>query len=198
MPIPVFIASSERFQEVEWLTEFSIRENTTSDVDIRIVRPDWYGMQESGCTGFTNVRWAIPQLCRELGYEFGIYLDVDMLVLGDIAELWAYRQSGKRVVLEDGSDEVSICCATLQYPEKTFIHTRHKGTFPRGYDVPSIPLTWNSEDAICDGAKLVHYTSLKHQPWFYDHFNKEAVDLYASYCDRHRAKSDARSHRVNQ
>lgn len=198
MTIPVFIASSNRFEEVEWLTEFSIRENTSADVDIRIVRPEWYGMQESGCTGFTNVRWTIPQLCRELEYEFGIYLDVDMLVLGDIAELWSYRKQGKRVVLEDGSDEVSVCCATLQYPDKAFVHTRHKGTFPRGYDIAVIPDEWNCEDAIKPGAKLIHYTSLDHQPWFYNHFNKEAVDLYASYCDRYRAKLDGRGYQTYQ
>lgn len=197
MTIPIFIASSNRFEEVEWLTDFSIRENTDSDVSIHIVRPEWVGMQEHGCTGFTNVRWAIPQLCRELGYEFGIYLDVDMLVVGDIADLWAYRQKGKRVVLEDGSDEVSICCASLRYPDKKFLHTRHKGTLPRGEDVKAIPLIWNVEDRLTPDAKIVHYTSLDHQPWFYDHFNKEAIDLYASYCDRYRAESDPRSYRAN-
>lgn len=196
--IPIFIASSQRFEEVEWLTDFSIRENTDSEVMIHIVRPEWFGMQESGCTGFTNVRWAIPQLCRELGYEFGIYLDVDMLVLGDIRDLWEYRRLGRRVVLEDGSDEVSICCATLWYPDKTFIHTRHKGTFHRGNDLPLIPKEWNSEDGIVDGAKLIHYTSLDHQPWFYDHPDEKAVALYASYCNRYRSEPDARRNSINQ
>ena len=68
--IPIFIASSDRFESTEWLTDFSIRENTDAEVMIHIVRPQWWGMQESGCTGFANVRFAIPQLCRQLGYDY--------------------------------------------------------------------------------------------------------------------------------
>jgi len=196
--IPIFIASSERFEEVEWLTDISIRQNTDSEVEIHIVRPQWFGMQEHGCTGFTNVRFAIPQLCRELGYEFGIYLDVDMLVLGDIAELWEYRKKGKRAVLEEGSDEVSVCCSSLRYPDKKVLHARHKGTLPRGDDAPTIPLVWNVEDQVKPNAKIVHYTSLDHQPWFNNHFNKEAAALYASYCDRYRTELDGRSNRADK
>lgn len=198
MTIPIFIASSERFKDIEWLTPFSIRENTQSDTEIYIVRPEWYGMKESGCTGFTNVRWAIPQLCRELGYDFGIYLDVDMLVVGDIAELYGYAQRGKWVCLDDGSNEVSVICSTLRYPDKSVLHMRHKGTLPRGDLLPRIPSHWNVEDKITKEMRLLHFTCLKSQPWFNNHPNKEAVSLYESYRDRYRAKSDTGSDRVNR
>lgn len=181
--IPVFIASSDRFADAEWMTQDSIRQNTTSEVATYIVRPQWYGMEESGCTGFTNVRYAVPQLCRLFGYEYGIYLDVDMLVVGDIAELWAYRQYGKWVCLQDGSNEVSVICASLQYPDKSVLHTRRKGSMSGG-EVKSIPLTWNCEDSVCDGMKLLHFTDLGAQPWFFDHPNAEAVAIYKEYRER--------------
>lgn len=190
--IPIFVASSPRFADVEWMTPFSIRENTDAEVDIYVIRPEDNGMQESGCTGFTNVRWVVAQICREMGFEYGIYLDVDMLVLGDIAELWEFRRPHKWVCLEDGSDEVSIIAADLHYPDKSVIHTRHKGTLPRGDHVPLIPSTWNVEDRVEPGMKLLHFTSLDHQPWFHDHFDEEAVAVYESYCHRHRAKLDGR------
>lgn len=198
MTIPIFIASSERFKDVEWLTPFSIRENTQEDTEIYIVRPEWYGMAESGCTGFTNVRWAIPQICRELGYDFGIYLDVDMLVVGDIAELYGYRQRGKWVCLDDGSNEVSVICSSLIYPDKSVLHLRHKGTLPMGDHLPRIPLCWNVEDRVDPEMKLLHFTSLAHQPWFHTHYDKDAVGLYESYCHRYRAKSHSASNSRHQ
>lgn len=200
--IPIFIASSDRFESTEWLTDFSIRENTDAEVMIHIVRPQWWGMQESGCTGFTNVRFAIPQLCRQLGYDYGIYLDVDMIVTGDIRDLWSYRKPQKWVCLEDGSNEVSVICSTLQYPDKSILHTRHKGTFWKGCYSPDIPLSWNCEDKVTPDMNLLHFTSLDHQPWFYEHFNPEAVAVYEEYRERYnnrdRSEPDARSNRPDK
>lgn len=198
--IPIFVGSSERFASVEWMTPYSIEENTAFDVRVHVVRPARHGMKESGCTGFTHVRWAVPQLCREMGYEFGIYLDVDMLVLSDIAELWGYRKSGSWVCLRDGTDEVSVICSTLKYPDKSVLHNRHPGTLPRGFHCPEIPLSWNCEDSIQDGMKLLHFTDLKCQPWFTEHPCKEAVGIYRNYESRYRrdrAEPHARGNRKN-
>jgi hypothetical protein len=159
---------------------------------MRIVRPGWYGMCESGCTGFTNVRWAIPELLRETGHEFGIYMDVDMLVTGDIEELFEYRRRGQWVTLQDGSTEVSVICSTLKYPPRESLHLRHKGTLPVGDMLPLIPTVWNCEDQVRPGMKLLHFTDLNTQPWFYDHPDKEAVRLYESYRNRYWAKFDPR------
>lgn len=142
-------------------------------------------MREAGCTGFTNTRFAVPELCREMGYEFGIYLDCDMIVLGDITELFQYARAGQWSVLEDGSNEVSVICASLKYPPKETLHMRHKGTLPRGYDRPVIPLCWNVEDRVEPKMKLLHFTGLDTQPWFYDHPDEQAVEIYREYYGRH-------------
>ena len=88
LPIPVFIGISERFRVIEGLTERSIRAHTSNPVDIQHVYP----AVEEGCTGFSNVRYQI---------RYGIYLDPDMIVLGDIAELWSYHRPGKFVCMAD-------------------------------------------------------------------------------------------------
>ena len=188
--IPIFIAYSDRFADAEWLTEFSIRENTNEEVQIHIVRPQWYGMEESGCTGFTNVRYAVPQLCRLFGYDYGIYLDVDMLVIGDIKELWAYRKAFKWVCLEDGSNEVSVICSTLQFPDKSVLHTRHRGTL-HGARSRDIPMEWSCEDDVVEGMKLLHFTGLATQPWFHNHPDSEAVGLYEEYRARYHSRDGA-------
>jgi len=182
--IPVFIASAEKFAEVEPIVEFAIRENTSEAVDIRIVRPEWYGMKPTGCTGFTNVRYSVPELCRDLGYEYGIYLDVDMFVLGDIAELYEYRQPGKWVCLKDGSNEVSVVSAELQFPGKDKLHRYHKSQLSRD-QIPGIPMSWNVQDQCKPGMKLLHFTDLSAQPWFFPHPCAEAVAIYEDYRARY-------------
>ena len=164
MTIPIYIGSSDRFADVEWLPEYSIRRNTQADVEIHIVRPNWYGMAESGCTGFSKVRHAVPEIARNMGHLHCIYLDVDMLVLGDISELWDYRANGRWVCLLDGTTEVSV------------IDTRsHAARYPR------IPPAWNAEDQVFDGMKLLHFTDLSTQPWIADHPNRDAVEIYERY-----------------
>lgn len=163
------------------MTPYSIDRNTSSDVDIHIVRPYRYGMQEHGCTGFTNVRFTVPELCRRYGHEFGIYLDVDMLVLGDIADLWTYRQPGKWITLKDGTDEVSVISAQLEFPPAKKVHTFKKWQMNRKDQYPLIPMNWNVEDRVEPGMSLLHFTNMDTQPWFYDHPNQEAVNVYNEY-----------------
>lgn len=170
--IPIYIAISKRFDVVKGLTEKSILANTDAEVKITHLYPK----VEYGCTGFSNVRFEI---------EYGIYLDPDMIVLGDIAELWEYRKEGKWVCMKDGSTEVAVIDCKHSCRSKSQHHL-----LPMEKD---IPWEWNVEDAyrengeikFLDGVppetKLFHFTSLPHQPWFYEHPNKDAVALYEYY-----------------
>jgi len=178
--IPVFIASSSKFKDIEWLTLSTVDNGY-------VVRPGDLGMPEEGCTGFTMLRYAVPQWCRENGYPAAIYLDVDMLVLGDIQELAQYHREGKWVTLIDGSDEVSVIDAGVMLPGYRDLrrNARHRLHPPKE---ALIPLEWNCEDCVPDGAKLVHFTDLNTQPWWFDHPNEDAVRLYESHCHRHGAE----------
>ncbi|MFV1983007.1 MAG: hypothetical protein ACC657_05640 [Thiohalomonadales bacterium] len=158
--IPIFIGISKRFITTEGLTERSILKNTKANVIIEHLYPKI----ESGCTGFTNIRYDI---------RYGIYLDCDMIVLGDIEELWSYHEKNKYVCLDDGSTEVSVIDTDHLCTNKHNEHLINKSK--------TIPLTWNVKDEVIPNMKLLHFTSLATQPWFFDHPNKKAVEIYNDY-----------------
>ncbi len=160
LPIPIFIGISERFRITQGLTERSIIQNTNTPTEIKYLYPKI----EAGCTGFTNVRYEISH---------GIYLDCDMIILGDIAELWSYYEKGRFVCMEDGSTEVSVIGTSHLCRDK---HSEH--LIPKS---KTIPLSWNVKDKVIPGMKLLHFTSLATQPWFYEHPDFEAVKIYNSY-----------------
>lgn len=173
--IPIYIGISERFRFLEGMTSQSILDNTNADVEIIHLYPEI----ESGCTGFSDVRYTIKK---------GIYLDVDMVVLGDIKELWDYRKESYFVCLKDGQTEVSVIDCNHSCRNK---NEQHK--LPKKND---IPMEWNVTDAwresgkviyrqgVPENTKLFHFTALQSQPWFHDHPNKEAVKLYEHYKPR--------------
>lgn len=163
LPLKVFIGISKRFECVKGLTEYSIRANTSEEVEIVHLYPE----VESGCTGFSDVRFGIKQ---------GIYLDCDMIVLGDIAELASYHRPGKFVCIEDGSTEVAVIDCVHLCRNKFEQHKLPK--------LSIIPRAWNVEDKIEPGMKLLHFTDLKHQPWFYEHPNADAVRVYNEYREK--------------
>lgn len=154
MAIKVFIGSHKRFARCEPVIEYSIRKYASEPVDIQFLRPDRYGCPETGCTGFSRMRWEIPRICNHKGYA--IYLDVDMILMTDIKELWDMRQEGKCLTMMDGSTEVMVM--DCNYASK----------------LAYIPHEWNVEDYRATRediaeAKIIHYTDLKTQPWFYEH-----------------------------
>jgi len=158
--IPIFIGISERFKSTHGLTERSILRNTKSLVNIKHVYPT----NEAGCTGFTNVRYNI---------EYGIYLDCDMIVLGDIAELWSYHEKDKFVCMSDGASEVAVIDCKHTCKDKHSEYLLPKSTV--------IPKCWNVEDKIKIGMKLLHFTNLKTQPFFYSHPSQDVIDIYNEY-----------------
>ena len=185
--IPIYIASSEKFECCEPVIVRSIKENTAANTDIKIVRPSDIGMRPTGCTGFTNVRFAIPHLLRRDGYEYGIYLDVDMLVLGDISELFKYQNKGRYTCLKDGSTEVAVVSGHVGAPSINEIGYTNKNELMRTLPISrKIPLSWNVEDTIVPGTKLLHFTDLKCQPWFEEnqpHPCEEAVKIWEYYAN---------------
>jgi len=184
-PIRIYIGSARRFAACEPVIARSIRAHTAQPVEIQFIRPETLDVPPTGCTGFTNLRYAVPELAGYAG--FAIYLDVDMLVLGDIAELYAYREAGHWVQLQDGSSEVAvISCGTHRHlPSLGELHRYHKSQLQGLVRAKNrIPLTWNSEDRVTEGMRLLHFTDLKTQPWFTHtapHPCPAAVDLWRRF-----------------
>lgn len=94
--IPVFIGYDQR-EAVAWhVLAYSIMTRTSSPVAFTAVGndvlPSTVWRREPGphdSTAFSNARFAVPAL---MGYSgWAIFMDCDMVCLGDIAELWGQR-----------------------------------------------------------------------------------------------------------
>lgn len=199
--IRVFIGTDgDIHQKAESVIRYSIDKNTNQElnpVDVQFIRPGW----KNGVTGFTTHRYLIPKLCNYEG--FAIYLDVDMIVLGDLSELWVYRTEGKWCTTSGSDDDVSVidCSAFKDLPKEDFLK-QHPGGARKvavrskigNRYAPIIPSQWNVEDKVTKDAKLIHYTALGMQPWhpnpkqeYKPHKSQEAVDLFWDYY--HEAKA---------
>lgn len=121
-----------------------------------------------GLTEFTYARYLVPYLC---GYEgVGLFLDSDMLVRGDIAELFQYADAAVSVVPFAGKFEFERPSVMLFNCEKCkdltpeFIDSEmnHPQAFTWADSLGGLPQEWNflvgySDEAMED-VKLVHYT----------------------------------------
>lgn len=189
--IKVLIATdSDIHGDAEKVIEYSILKNTSAEVNIQFIRPGW----KSGCTGFTNHRFLIPEMCNYDGYA--IYLDVDMLILGDIEELWNYKTQGKWCTTPM-RDDVSVidCSAFTDLPKESILKQNkiHKEQIRRQIGtrkLENIPIEWNTIDTVYENTKLIHYSDLNTQPWhpipghpYKPHPHAEVSALFFQYLD---------------
>ena len=178
--VRIFIGTdADLHSDAEKVVEWSIRKYTSSDVQINFIRPGW----KSGCTGFTNHRFLVPELCGHEGYA--IYLDVDMLVLGDIEELWNYKTPGKWCTTPMRDDVSVIDCSAFPWMTEATAKVLHKNQIRAKIpDHENIPEVWNHCDKWQPDTKLIHYTDLDTQPWvFNNHPNKLISDLFFEYLE---------------
>lgn len=199
VPIRVFIGTEPRQWIAEAVLRYSIEHHCTREVRISSMdaslggtwsgweigrRPDsaptarvnelgqavWY-------TGFTNFRWAIPEVC---GFEGrAIYFDVDMLVLGDVAELASLPMEAAALSLlpEETSVMLMDCAAFARIPgwprieqmKRSGLPIQHyAGVVHRHGGFGQLPPQWNCLDGrgfTISGTRLVHFTDMATQPW---------------------------------
>jgi lipopolysaccharide biosynthesis glycosyltransferase len=136
-------------------------------------------------TNFSFHRFAIPKL---MGYKGrALYVDADMLVLRDIAELWNTPFNGAAVLCAASSDpgrrrQLSVMlldCANLDWDvDKIITEGLDKGKFnydeliyglciePAERVKDALPPEWNSLEKYEPGKTcLLHYTEMERQPW---------------------------------
>lgn len=185
--IKVFIGSSRS----EWLPakvlEQSIRSRSQHPIEVlrlyetKIQIPSPKKKNCTPRTPFSFQRFLIPELCNYQGKA--IYLDADMLLFSDIAELWNISM--------DGSDVLSVAPAdNTQTPQfsvmlldtekllwnindivndldnEKFTYNQLMYEFSVAKKVkPKIPSAWNSLENFSEDTKLLHYTDMPQQPW---------------------------------
>jgi lipopolysaccharide biosynthesis glycosyltransferase len=71
---------------------------------------------------FSGFRWAIPESCNFEGRA--IYMDADVIVLCDIAELWSHpMQDDAIVIAKGGKSSARLCtCGIVKKPNNIFQH----------------------------------------------------------------------------
>lgn len=125
------------------------------------------GLNRTGLTHFTYTRYMVPQLC---GYQGkALFLDSDMLCLGDVAELFDYEFSDSVAVVKNKErfewpslmlfNNNKCLKLTKDYIENP---ENHPQSFDWANGVSALPSEWNhcvGYDEPRDDAKLVHYTS---------------------------------------
>jgi hypothetical protein len=120
--IHIFIGCAANNEDLESqaVCEWSIRKHTKRDVNIvwmqlsRDPSSPFYSDGPHGwqtrfwTTPFSGFRWCVPELCGFDGRA--IYMDSDIIVLGDIAELWEQPiPAGKTVLAKGGSHGQRLC-----------------------------------------------------------------------------------------
>jgi len=168
---------------------WSIRRHSSLPVDIRSIHNDQAPLpadpRHSPYTEFSFARFAIPALCGHAGKA--IYLDSDMLVFRDIAELWNTPLDGARIAIEIGSREQAdrgkhaavmlLDCARLPWRVDDIVNglgLRYDYNALMSIDPllepgdmrELIPAGWNDLDRFDPmRTRNLHFTEIRTQPW---------------------------------
>ncbi|MEY2468504.1 MAG: hypothetical protein QOF21_1202 [Actinomycetota bacterium] len=194
-PLRIFVGADESQVVAARVLEHTIRANTSWPVEVTYLHtldlPKPLDPKNRGGTGFSYARFAIPQLCNFNGRA--VYLDADMQVFGDIAELaeapldghavlctnqqvlpsFSYGFTAGRqlsVMVLDCSKldwDVNAIVARLDAEEFTYQELLHDLCIVDGSLISeSLPEEWNHLERYLPGqTKLLHYTNAPTQPW---------------------------------
>jgi lipopolysaccharide biosynthesis glycosyltransferase len=215
----IYIGFDSREAECSDILAYSLRAHSSIPLDIHYLdlrQLDFDRAQDPlQSTEFTYTRFLVPHLC---GYEGkAIFMDCDMLCLGDIAELDALDMTGYalRVVQHDyrpaattkmdgkaqtvyprknWSSLMLMNCARLGLWTKRVVETQSGAYLHRFQDIPDaeigeLPKTWNTLDWMDENTKLIHYTS--GGPWFEECRDHPYGAVWLEWRDRYRAAKAA-------
>ena len=191
--IRVFIGAGPEHKIPAEVLKHSILSRTERDVEITLLSevektvPIPKKWKRWAPTGFSFQRFLIPEAC---GYQGkGIYLDSDMLVFGDIGELWDTPFPEDATILNTGgwqSAVMLIDCEKTRWQIKDLCGQLDAKTKNYGpmcnlkyekiagalneywnfHDRSKLYKQWNeTHDALPPECRLLHYTDLAKQPW---------------------------------
>lgn len=189
-PIKVFVGCAPNGEDAEsmMVLEYSIKKHCSMPVDIvwMMISDDpasyWYGWNSSEwATPFSAFRCGIPEYCDFQGQA--IYMDSDVMVLTDLAELWnAPWTSDTAVVQARGSWRLCVCkfhnerCRNnprwprvSQLRHHTKLYKQLFGLIGKSPEmVETFDTNWNNFDGenneLLANIKMLHYTDMASQP----------------------------------
>lgn len=215
----IFIGWDSRFPEPADVLAYSLRKFSTIPLDIRFLKLPELGLNRQhdplASTEFTYSRFLVPHLCDFEGKA--IFMDNDMLCLGDIRELDELDMTNYalRVVQHDYQPTNSVKmygCAQTSYPRKNWsslmlmrcdrlklwtkqvVETQTGAYLHRFQDIADeaigeIPKTWNTLDWMDSTTQLIHYTN--GGPWFTEYRDHPHAGVWYQMRDEMRAAEHA-------
>lgn len=172
-PLRVFIGFDPRQPLAYTVAAHSVAVNSSVPVAITPLILRQLPLKRKGLTEFTFSRYMVPYLC---GYEgHALFIDADMLCLGDIAELpWEAPEAvsfvhhdhvlvhGQRVSVRFERASVMLFnCAKCRVLTPEFIEKDEPQNLAWASEFGALPPEWNhlvGYDAPRADAKLVHFT----------------------------------------
>ena len=173
-PLRIFIGFDERQPVSYTVLQHSILWRASKPVTISPLVLRTLPLTRRGLTPFTFSRFLVPWLCDYKGWA--LFLDLDMLVLGDIAELFSYANDSKAVVVCKEQNRFEWASAMLMncgHPANRvltpdYVQDPQRCQRPHSIDwvgnddlVGAFPPEWNhciGYNPPRAGAKLAHYT----------------------------------------
>jgi lipopolysaccharide biosynthesis glycosyltransferase len=167
----VFIGVDQRQPVAYSVLQHSIWRRASQPVAISPIKLDTLPLTRTGLTEFTFSRYLVPWLCDYEGWA--LFLDSDMLVLDDIAQLFALADESKAVMVVQNIQRFEWPSLMLFNCAKcTLLDPEYVQKYPSPQDfmwaggkqdeaVGTLPAQWNhcvGYDAPRTDAKLVHYT----------------------------------------
>ena len=219
MALRIFIGWDSREGECSDVLAYSLHKHSSIPLEIKYLRLPELGFNRRHdplqSTEFTYTRFLVPFLC---GYQGkAVFMDCDMLCLGDIKELDDLEMDGLalRVVKHDHrppekvkmdgkvqtvyprknwSSLMIMNCDNLRLWTKQVVETQTGAYLHRFQDVPDeqideIPNTWNVLDRMDARTKLIHYTS--GGPWFDNYRDHPFGKVWLDYRDEYRLHAAA-------
>ena len=186
--IKLFVGCSPNGEDAEsqMVLEYTARKHSSLPIDIVWMKIDskpdnfWGGWNSTQwSTPFSGFRWAIPEYCKFKGQA--IYMDSDMIVLGDLAELWNEPWKDSSILQSKGGWRFCVAKWNCKRAERHMIPLRRMKVIPESHLrlcnlFPNKPhlcqdfdRRWNNYDGEndpLDEIKIIHYTDMSTQPHF--------------------------------
>jgi lipopolysaccharide biosynthesis glycosyltransferase len=168
-PLRVFIGCDSRQPVALTVAAHSVARHSTKPVAITPLMLHQLPITRRGLTEFTYARWLTPWLCNFKGKA--LFMDADMIVRGDIAELFEYGGMNAVSVMQEQErfewpSMMLFNCAACHVLTPEYVEDPKNKLFPLDWApyVGELPSDWNHCVSYMDPlraqkAKLIHYTA---------------------------------------
>ena len=206
----VGVAPNGEDAESQMVLEYTANKHSSLPVDIHWMKHTdtedsiWHGWEsQTWATPFSGFRWAIPEACEFKGQA--IYMDSDMIILGDLAELWNNPWDDHSIIQMKGDWRTCVAKWNCERAGKALpsveqmkkVPNAHQQLFTGLQQNPhlqqSFDRQWNNfdgENDELDKIKILHYTDMSTQP-----HGKYAIPRLTEEGRKHWFDGEFRAHR---